>query len=158
MRQLPSGVCVITAGRPFARTGYTGTAVFSFSIDPERIVISIGRASSSFAPIRDFGDFGLNILSSDQQSVADRFAGRGGAQGEARYEGADWFVTPAGVSLLCGAVATLQCRVEEIVERHSHALILAEPTRIETDQTADALLYWRAQYSATHAIPRLAAQ
>ena len=36
MRQLAGGVCVITAGRAPTRTGYTGTAVFSLSVEPER--------------------------------------------------------------------------------------------------------------------------
>jgi flavin reductase (DIM6/NTAB) family NADH-FMN oxidoreductase RutF len=158
MRQLAGGVCVITAGRAPERTGYTGTAVFSLSIDPERLVISIGRSSSSYAPIRDFGDFGLNILNGDQQPVADRFAGRGGVKGEARYAGADWRVTPRGVSLLEGALASVECRVEEILERHSHAIIIAEPLAISTAPARDALFYWRAQYAATHSTPRLAAE
>ena len=55
MRQLVGGVCVITAGRLPRRTGYTGTAVFSLSIDPERILISIDRSSSSYPAIREFG-------------------------------------------------------------------------------------------------------
>src|SRR5438309_1292454 len=114
MRQLPGGVCVITAGRAPARTGYTGTAVFSLSVDPERIVISIGRTASSLAPIREHGDFGLNILRGDQEAVADRFAGRAGIKGEARYDGARWRASPRGVSLLDGALAVVECRVEEI--------------------------------------------
>jgi len=158
MRQLPGGVCVITAGRAPERTGYTGTAVFSLSVDPERIIISIGRTSSSLAPIRAFGDFGLNILRGDQQSIADRFAGRGGIKGEARYHEGDWRLTPRGVSLLRRAPATIECRVEEILERHSHAIIVAEPTWIETEPASDALIYWRAQYSATLAAPRVAAE
>lgn len=158
MRQLPSGVCVITAGRRPARTGYTGTAVFSLSIDPERVVISVGRNSSSYAPIREFGDFGLNVMRSDQQAVADRFAGRGGVKGEARYASADWRLTSRGVSLLVGALATVECRVEEILERHSHALIVAEPIAITTEASDDALIYWRSQYSAAGIATRLAAE
>ena len=130
MRQLAGGVCVITAGRAPNRTGYTGTAVFSLSIDPERIVISVSRGSSSFPAIRDAGAFGVNILSGDQQSIADRFAGRGGIAGEARYHGAEWFETANGVSLLQGALAHVECRVEEIIERHSHAIIIGQPLLI----------------------------
>jgi flavin reductase (DIM6/NTAB) family NADH-FMN oxidoreductase RutF len=158
MRQLAGGVCVATAGRAPERTGYTGMAVFSLSVDPQLIVISIDQASSSFLPISKFGDFGLNVLSADQRSVAERFAGRGGVKGEARFQGADWRVTPRGVSLLSDALATLECRVEEILERHSHAIIVAEPTWIETDTTADDLIYQRAQYAATRAPLHLAAE
>lgn len=158
MRQLPGGVCVITAGRAPARTGYTGTAVFSLSVDPDRVVISIGRTSSSLKPIREHGDFGLNILRGDQEAVASRFAGRGGIQGEARYDGARWRTSPRGVSLLEGALAVVECRVEEILERHSHALVIAEPNWIEINPLSDALIYWRAQYSAARELPRLAAE
>lgn len=148
MRLLANGVCVITAGRKPARTGYTGTAVFSLSIDPERILISVARQSSSYAAIREARFFGLNILRSDQQSIADRFAGRGGLKGEARYNGAEWVIGSSGVSLLVGALATAECRVEEIIERHSHALVIGEPRSIRTGPGADALIFWRSRYAA----------
>jgi flavin reductase (DIM6/NTAB) family NADH-FMN oxidoreductase RutF len=157
MRLLPGGVAVITAGRAPHRTGYTGTAVFSLSVDPERVVISVGRDSSSFAPIRELGDFGLNFLNGDAAAIADRFAGRGGVKGEARYFGASWLITPRGVSLLEGAPAALECRVEEIVERHSHAIVIAEPTFIAVHPGADALLHWNAQYSVAPPAQRVAA-
>lgn len=149
MRQLAGGVSVITAGRAPARTGYTGTAVFSLSIDPERLVISVGRAASSYPAIRDLGFFGLNILRSDQQAIADRFAGRGGFKGEARYADAQWETAPSGVSLLVGALAALEVRVEEIIERHSHAIVIGEPVSISASAVGEALLYWRSGYRAT---------
>jgi flavin reductase (DIM6/NTAB) family NADH-FMN oxidoreductase RutF len=148
MRQLAGGVAVITVGREPRRSGYTGTAVFSLSINPERIAISLGRGSSSYPIIRDHGVFGLNLLGADHQHVADRFAGRGGAKGEARYEGAEWTVSPGGVSLLVGALATAECEVEEIIERHSHAIIIAEPRLIAATSAGGALIYWRSAYRA----------
>ena len=70
--------------------------MFSLSVDPERIVISIGREGSSYPLIREHGLFGLNVLTADQQHVADRFTGRGGVKGEERYAGAEWTVSPRG--------------------------------------------------------------
>ena len=67
-------------------------------------------------------------------------------------------MTPRGVSLLEGALATIECSVEEILERHSHAIVVAEPTWIETDAASDALIYWRSQYSAARTVPRMAAE
>jgi flavin reductase (DIM6/NTAB) family NADH-FMN oxidoreductase RutF len=158
MRQLPGGVCVITAGVAPHRTGYTGTAVFSLSVDPERVVISVGRQSSSYPVIRDGGFFGLNILGAGQQAIADRFAGRGGAKGEARFEGAHWTLGASGASLLVGALAALDCRVEEIIERHSHAIIVGEPLSIATQPLAGALIYWRSRYVSTGPEVALAAE
>jgi flavin reductase (DIM6/NTAB) family NADH-FMN oxidoreductase RutF len=150
MRHLAGGVCVITAGREPNRVGYTGTAVFSLSIEPERVVISIGRRSSSYPVIRESGLFGLNVLSSDQQHVADRFTGHGAVKGEERYQGAEWTVSPRGVSLLVNALATAECAVEEIVERHSHAIVIGEPLSIAAAEcAADPLIYWRSRYRPT---------
>lgn len=158
MRHLPGGVAVITAGRAPHRTGYTGTAVFSLSIDPERVVVSVGRSSSSFPAIRDHGFFGLNILNAEQQIVAENFSGRGGIKGEARYANADWVIGPSGASLLSGALAALDCRVEEIIERHSHAIIIAEPLLISIETAPDALTYWRSRYSSLGFRPAIAAE
>ena len=158
MRQLAGGVCVITAGRAPTRTGYTGTAVFSLSVDPERVAISVGRGSSSYPVIRDTGAFGLNILRWDQQSVADRFTGRGGVKGEARYGDAEWVVAPSGVSLLVGALANADCAVEEVIERHSHALIIGEPLSFTTNPVADALIIWRSRYGSIGASEKVAAE
>jgi flavin reductase (DIM6/NTAB) family NADH-FMN oxidoreductase RutF len=158
MRQLAGGVCVITAGRAPTRTGYTGTAVFSLSIEPERVTISVGRSSSSYPVIRDTGAFGLNILRWDQQHVADRFAGRGGVKGEARYAGAEWVIAPSGVSLLVGALANADCAVEEVIERHSHALIIGEPLSFTANHVDDALIFWRSRYASSRAVGKVAAE
>jgi len=158
MRQLAGGVGVITTGRKPHRTGYTGTAVFSLSVEPERVVISVGRSSSSYGVLRETGAFGLNILRADQQAIADRFAGRGGVAGEARYQGAEWLETPLGVSLLVGALANVECRVEEIIERHSHAIIVGEPLSIAANPEADAPIFWRSRYGSTGSGVQLAAE
>jgi flavin reductase (DIM6/NTAB) family NADH-FMN oxidoreductase RutF len=158
MRQLAGGVCVITAGRAPTRTGYTGTAVFSLSVEPERVTISVGRGSSSYPVIRDTGAFGLNILRWDQQAVADRFAGRGGVKGEARYSGAEWVIGPSGVSLLVGALASADCAVEEVIERHSHALIIGEPLSFSANPVDDALIFWRSRYASSRAVDKVAAE
>jgi branched-chain amino acid transport system substrate-binding protein len=107
MGELAGGVSVVTTGRAPNRSGYTGTAVFSLSVNPERIVISIGRESVVVPLLGEHGLFGLNVLSADQQHVADRFAGRGGVKGEERYQGAQWTVSPRGVSLLVNAYAMI---------------------------------------------------
>jgi flavin reductase (DIM6/NTAB) family NADH-FMN oxidoreductase RutF len=158
MRHLAGGVAVITVGRAPNRSGYTGTAVFSLSVNPERVIISIGRQSSSYPLIRQFGVFGLNLLGGDQRDIADRFAGRGSAKGEARYDGASWIVTERGVSLLSVALATAECAVEEIIERHSHALIIGEPLSITTSADRSALVYWRSGYRAVEEPLRVAAE
>ncbi len=148
LRRLPSGVNVITAGRAPNRSGYTGTAFLSLSFEPQRVVISVNRNSSAFPVIRDAEAFAVNLLSTDQQGVAERFTGKNGIKGEDRYSGANWRTGELGVSLLDGAVTNIECRIEELIERHSHALIIGEVISVTVDQSREALVYHDARYGA----------
>ena len=81
MRHLPNGVCVVTFGQGDARTGVTATSVSSLSVEPPTMLVSVDRASSSYAALARSRAFGVNVLASEHQDVADRFAGRGGDKG-----------------------------------------------------------------------------
>ena len=75
------------------------------------LVVSINQNSSSWPVISRSGRFGVNLLDAGQATVAQRFAGVGGVQGAARYEGADWQQTDDGVWLLADAPVALACAV-----------------------------------------------
>ena len=51
MRRLAGGVCIITAGLGEDITGMTVTSLTSLSAAPPRLLVSINRQASSFAPI-----------------------------------------------------------------------------------------------------------
>ena len=124
MRHLAGGVSVITAGIGADRTGLTATSATALSMEPPTMLISVNRSASAWPVIRRHGHFAVNILSAAQRPVAERFAGMGGVKGAARYEGATWRELPSGASGLEEALAVIDCRVEEVIERHSHAIIL----------------------------------
>lgn len=146
MRQLASGVSVITTGRAPNRTGFTATSVVSLSVSPPRITVSVNRNSSSFAAIRDSGILAVNFLHAGQAEIANRFAGRGGAKGEARFAGAQWITLESGASILADALASIDAEVEEIIERHSHGIVIGKVLATRNAEQGDALLYWRGRY------------
>lgn len=146
MRQLASGVSVITTGHAPNRTGFTATSVVSLSVSPPRITVSVNRESSSFAILRQSGIFAVNFLHSGQVDVANRFAGRGGTKGEARFDGAHWITLESGASVLADALASIDAEVEDIIERHSHAIIIGKVLATRAADQGDALLYWRGRY------------
>lgn len=124
MRHLAGGVSIITAGIGEDRTGLTATSVTALSMEPPTMLFCLNRTASAWPVIRRHGHFAVNIPSAGQQHVAERFAGRGGVKGAARYEGATWRELPSGASGLEGALAVIDCSVDEIIERHSHAIII----------------------------------
>lgn len=148
MRHLTGGVSVITAGRGRDITGMTVTSVTSLSVDPPTLIVSINRDASSFPLIRRHGAFGVNILAADQLDVAERFAGKGGLKGADRFAGSQWVMAVSGVPLLVGALSAVDCEVEEIVERHSHGIVIGRVRDIKNSLRTAALAYWHGQYVA----------
>ena len=148
MRHLTGGVSVITAGRGKDITGMTVTSVSSFSVDPPTLIVSINRDASSFPLIRRHGAFGVNILTADQLDIAERFAGKGGLKGADRFAGARWVTAVSGVPLLVGALSAVDCEVEEIIERHSHGIVIGRVRDVRNSTRNAALAYWHGQYVA----------
>jgi flavin reductase (DIM6/NTAB) family NADH-FMN oxidoreductase RutF len=148
MRHLAGGVSVITVGLGKEITGMTVTSVSSLSVDPPTLIVSINRDSSSWPLLKRYGFFGVNILTADQIDVADRFTGKDGLKGAARFAGAQWITRASGVPLLVGALAAIDCEVEDIVERHSHAIVIGRVLDIQASTRTAALAYWQGQYLA----------
>jgi flavin reductase (DIM6/NTAB) family NADH-FMN oxidoreductase RutF len=148
MRHLAGGVSVITVGRGKDITGMTVTSVSSLSVDPPTLIVSINRESSSWPLLKRYGFFGVNILTADQLDIAERFTGKGGLQGAARFAGAQWSTRASGVPLLEGALAAIDCEVEDILERHSHAIVIGRVLDIQASTRTAALAYWQGQYVA----------
>ncbi|MCP3392512.1 flavin reductase family protein [Bradyrhizobium sp. CCGB12] len=148
MRHLTGGVSVITAGRGKDISGMTVTSVTSLSVEPPTLLVSINRDASSFSLIRRYGAFGVNILNADQLDAAERFAGKGGLKGADRFAGSQWVTSVSGVPLLVGALSAVDCEVEEIIERHSHGIVIGRVRDIRNSPRTAALAYWHGQYLA----------
>ena len=148
MRQLTCGVSVVTAGRGRDISGMTVTSVSSLSVDPPALIVSINRESSSWPLLKRYGFFGVNILTPDQIDIAERFTGKGGLKGADRFAGAGWMTRASGVPLLVGALAAIDCEVEDIVERHSHAIVIGRVLDVAVSARTAALAYWQGRYVA----------
>jgi flavin reductase (DIM6/NTAB) family NADH-FMN oxidoreductase RutF len=148
MRHLAGGVSVITVGRGNDITGMTVTSVSSLAVDPPSLVVSINRASSSWPLLKRHGFFGVNILTADQIDVAERFTGKDGLKGAERFAGATWTSGASGVPLLAGALAAIDCEAEDIIERHSHAIVIGRVLDLRLSSRTAALAYWQGQYVA----------
>jgi flavin reductase (DIM6/NTAB) family NADH-FMN oxidoreductase RutF len=148
MRQLTGGVSVITAGIGWDISGMTVTSVSSLSVDPPALIVSINREASSWPLVRRYGFFGVNILTSDQIDIAERFTGKDGLKGAERFAGAHWTTRISGVPLLTDALAVIDCEVEDMVERHSHAIVIGRVLDVAVSARTAALAYWQGRYVA----------
>lgn len=148
MRKLTGGVSVVTAGRGEDISGMTVTSVSSLSVSPPALIVSINRSASSWPLLKRYGFFGVNILTSDQLDIAERFAGKDSVKGAARFAAGRWITRASGVPLLAGALAAIDCEVEEAIERYSHAIVIGRVLHAEVSARQAALAYWHGQYVA----------
>ena len=108
----------------------TVTSALSLSMAPPTMLVAMDRRTSSWPVFQDAGHFAVSIPSADQAAVAERFAGLGGHKGAARYSGADWMELDSGTLGLSGALAVIECRVDERIDRLDHTLLIGTVTAV----------------------------
>ena len=104
MRQLASGVTLITTAHEGRRAGLTATAVCSVSAEPPQLLACINRRSETHRVIDQSGVFAINVLASDQQRLARIFAGAGDIYGDSRFDQAGGSGSP---SAECPAISAI---------------------------------------------------
>ncbi|MEP7299496.1 MAG: flavin reductase family protein [Burkholderiales bacterium] len=148
MRQLAGGVSVVTVQVGQERTGFTATSVSSLSADPPTVIACVNKRSSSASLLSRTRHFGVSLLTQAQQQVADRFAGMGGVAGNQRYGADRWIhLTADGAPVMQDSAMALDCYAEEIIERHSHWILIGQVMAVHRgDVEAAPLVYWRGCY------------
>jgi flavin reductase (DIM6/NTAB) family NADH-FMN oxidoreductase RutF len=146
MRQLASGVCLVTHNNDGERAGMTATAVASLSLDPPTLIVCVNRAASTYAGLRPGAVFGVSVLGADHREFAERFAGRTGEDGAERFREGRWRMSPNGAPLLLDALASFACEVDDIVERNTHAIVIGRVKHVAAASGGGALVYWRGGY------------
>ena len=145
MRQVAGGVCVITTGVGEERTGLTATSAVSLSVAPPTMIVCVNRNASAYPIIALRRHFCVNVLGSRHRAIADCFAGRGGVKGAARYAEANWSPLATGALALDDALASIDCEVDEFIERHSHVIVIGS-VRALAVRPGRALIYAEGQY------------
>ena len=91
----------------------------------------------------------MNILAASQQAVAHVFSGASGEKGLEKFAVATWSALPTGALGLDGALASLDCEVDEIIERAENAIVIGQvrDVRVSSEHTTEtALAYLRGAY------------
>jgi flavin reductase (DIM6/NTAB) family NADH-FMN oxidoreductase RutF len=146
MRALVGNCSLITVGEGERASGLVVTSAISLSAEPPLLLACVNRSSSSHPLLAEYGCFGWSSLGARQQAVAERFSGFGGVRGAARYEGAEWETAVTGARMLKGAPAAFDCRVEEMIDRATHTILIGRVLAVRTTPGAGALTYWNGRY------------
>ena len=141
MRGVHGHCSLLTVGSGERASGLVVTSGISLSTEPPLVLACVNRSASAHALFAEFGCFGWSTLGAAHRPVAERFAGKGGIRGAARYEGADWETAVTGAPLLVGAPAAFDCTVEEMIDRATHTILIGRVRAIRCTDGAGALIY-----------------
>lgn len=90
----------------------------------------------------------MNVLNAEQRDIAERFAGKDGSKGADCFKGTQWKAQPPGAPLLVGALAAIDCEVEDMIVRNSHAIVIGRVRELKLLAQSSALAHWRGEYVA----------
>ena len=147
MRAFSSGVAIIACGEGETRLGCTITSLASLSLAPPTLIVCLARSSSTLVGLRDKGAFSISLLAARHQALAHRFSGHGGVHGARRFDSAQWITLSTGAPVLADAIAAFDCLVEEVIERHSHAIVLGAVVSLKEGSEEPVLARRRGDYT-----------
>jgi flavin reductase (DIM6/NTAB) family NADH-FMN oxidoreductase RutF len=106
----------------------------------------LNRRSQTNPAVVENGVFCVNTLGADAEVIADMFAGRTGAQSEARFQLGSWGTLTTGAPVLTTSVVALDCRIIEIKAVASHNVIFGAIEAIHMGPAGPALVYHERAY------------
>jgi flavin reductase (DIM6/NTAB) family NADH-FMN oxidoreductase RutF len=139
-----TGVAVITAaGEEDQCVGMAVTSFTSVSLDPPLVAFCPDKRSSTWQHIAAAGRFCVNLLAEDQEPVCRAFASRGGD----KFAGIGHAISPNGVPVIDGALATIECAVHDVLEGGDHYIVLGRVLDLDADTNAKPLLFFQSCYA-----------
>ena len=145
MANVATPVAVVSSVDGIQPVGTTVSAFTALSMNPPMVLVSLDKGSQTLEQVTSSKRFGLNILASDQQSAAVRFAGKGGAK---KFEGIRWDIDHS-VPRIPGIAGWVACVVETIVEGGDHMVVLGKV--VAAEHVHEEPLTYHGRVFGTHA-------
>ncbi|MAW85955.1 MAG: flavin reductase [Phyllobacteriaceae bacterium] len=146
MASMAATACLVTTQCGAERLGRTVTSVFSLSIEPPAILVSIDMSSRMADHIVRTLGFSLSMLAQGQQAIADAFAGKGDP--ERRFDTGRWLAWESGHPRLWGAVVAMDCALLGAMETGTHVLFAGGIVDIDLASARAPLIWHDRQYKA----------
>lgn len=147
MGHFVTGVTVVTTLDGARPVGITVNALSSVSLEPPLVMVAVDRTRRIAPALAAAGRFAVNVLSEDQQSLSDCFAGAPVVPDREAFCGAAWQPGRTGLPLLEGAIATLECTTIDTIPAGDHDVLVARVDALESAPDHPMpLLYYRRRY------------
>lgn len=146
MSSIAATACLVTAADGSRRLGRTITSVFSLSVEPPAILVSIDQTSELAEMISATGSFSFAMFAENQRHIADAFAGR--QTPEQRFENGSWLNWQSGHPRLEGAATAMDCEVIGAVATGTHILFAGAVVDVAVDPALKPLVWHQREYKS----------
>lgn len=145
MASFATGVTLVTLDDEGKVHGMTANAFASVSIDPLLVLVCVDHKAQTHAHLHARKRFGVNILNEGQQAISEHYADPDREQMSAENTGARFDRTAHGTPVLNGALAYLECRLQDARVAGDHTIFIAEVEDIVV-RGGKPLLYFQRGY------------
>lgn len=152
MRRLAAGVSIISAAGDNGPCGITATAVTSLAAAPPSVLCCVNKSLYLADAIRSTGHFGINVLRSEHQDLALRFAGMDAARGPEKFDAGAWTQLPSGVPGLADSLVTFDCQADQVVEVSTHYIVIGLIERVTFGEPGHPLVYCDGEFSSLRSL------
>lgn len=121
MSRTAAAVTVVTTDGIAGRFGQTVSAATSVSADPPLLLACLFARTPVADAVYANGCFAVNVLSPDQRSVSDTFAGRAPASSRYAFD-RHWRTLHTGSPVRLDAAAVFDCDLRHAVVAGTHAV------------------------------------
>ena len=149
MRRVASTVCVISCRHDGRRFGITVTSVTPLSFAPISILACVNRQSSISAPLKEEGQYCINVLRASQAEISHSFSG--GLPAESRFDNGEW-AEKEGIPYLPSAQANLFCELDQAISYATHDIVIGRVNEVAFASDAVPLIYHNGAYALTSPI------
>jgi len=145
MARHAAGVTVVTTAGPTGYHGVTVTAFCPLSLDPPLVLVCIDRQQQSHRLLETAAGWVVNLLSRDQEFLAEQFAGRA-PLADSRFSRLPHHLGPLGIPRLDGCLAWIDCRPWARYEGGDHSIFVGQVVALDLGPANDPLMYFERQY------------
>lgn len=145
LSQFATGVTIVTARHGEAIHGLTANAFCSVSLEPPLVLVCVDQKAHSHHIIKQGGNFAVNILTTTQEALAQRFATNHLSAAE-RFAGINFHTEITGAPILKESLGWLDCKLVAAHPGGDHTIFVGEVVALGQPQGTRPLLYYQSQY------------
>lgn len=141
MSRLGAAVNIITTVGPEGDAGFTASAVCSVTDTPPTLLVCINKNASQHDNVLAAGFLCVNVLSHEHEELSPVFASVGEIPQAERFGRAKWIRMATGAPVLETAAASLDCKIDQVVEVGTHSVLFCAVQAIHFGSAGSGLIY-----------------